>query len=393
MAIFKYQARTTSGQKIKGFIEAKEEKEVIRRLRERQLIPVKIQVAKRKKVYISQDKIIEFTRDLKELLNGGLSIDRALEMIISSEEKTQTKQLIADLLESIKAGRGFSEALIQYRSVFGRFYIQMIRVGEMTGNLAQALKLIEDYLIARQRLKEELISAAIYPSILLTIGIISIIILLGYVVPRFSQIFTELQQEIPPIMQLLLGIGQFLNHYGWCIPVIFILFFWGFKHFISYPKGRYRWHEFLLKIPYLNTIIIKIELIKFTRTMGILLKAGVDILEAIEIAKEMIGNEVLKKSITELKQDVRKGKNISQYFKRAPFPQKMSAMLAVAEEAGNLSGGFTTLSENLEEKMQRFIKRGLSLVEPVVIISMGIIVGGIIFSMFSAIMGINEIKF
>lgn len=393
MATFKYQARTISGQLVKGFIEAKEEKEAIRRLKERQLIPVKIYIAKRKKIRISSQKIIDFTIDLKDLLEGGLSLDRALEMLMNSAEKLEMKHLIADLLESVKAGKSFSEALSQHHSVFGRFYIQMIRVGEMTGSLTQVLKLIGDYLEARQKLKENLISVAIYPSILLTIGIISIFILLGYVVPRFSQIFSELHQEVPIFMKFLLKLGYFLNHYGWLFPFILILLFFILKRLTNHPHSRYRIHEMLLKVPYLREIIIKIELIKFTRTMGILLHAGVDILEAIEIAKDVMTNEILKKNITQLKQEVRSGKNISLYFKKEIFPPKMSTILAVSEETGDLGEGFLNVNKSLESEMQRFLKRGLSLIEPTVIVIMGIIIGLIIFSMFSAILGINEIKF
>jgi len=393
MATFKYQAKALSGQLIKGFVEADEEKEAVRKLKERQLIPIKLKIVKRKKIRIKLTKIIDFTRDLAELLKSGLSLDHALEMLASSEEKLEVKNVIIDLVEAIKRGKSLSEALSNYRSVFGNFYIQMVKVGEAAGTLPKALNLIVHYLEMQRRLKEQLISASIYPSILLTIGIISLIVLLAYVVPRFNQIFMELNQEVPAFMQFLLALGQFLNHYGWLIPVILIIMLLGFRQWTRKFEGRYKWHEILLKINFLRNILIKVEMIKFTRTMGILLKAGVGILESLEIAKEVMNNEVLKKTVGQLKQEVRRGKALSLCFKRFPFPSKMATLLAVAEETGDLGEGFININRILEEELQRIFKRILSLVEPVVIVSMGIIIGSIIFTMFSAIMGINEIKF
>jgi len=393
MATFKYQAKSLTGQLIKGFLEAKEQKEAIRKLRERQLIPIKLDIVRKKKTRIKLTKIIDFTRELCELLEGGLPLDRALEMLATSEEKLELKNLIMELVEAIKGGKSFSEALSDYQYVFGRFYIQMIRVGEAAGTLPTTLNLIVHYLEMQQQLKEQLISASIYPSILLTVGIISLLVLLGYVVPRFSQVFLELHQEVPVFMKFLLAIGYFLNHYGWVFPVLLIFILLGFRQWTSRPAGRYKWHETLLKIGYLKNILVKIEMIKFTRTMGILLKAGVGILEALDTAKEVMSNEVLRRITGQLKQEIRRGKRLSFCFRRPPFPAKMATILTVAEETGDLGQGFLNINRIFEEELGRIFKRILSLIEPVIIVSMGIIIGSIIFTMFSAIMGINEIKF
>ena len=393
MATFKYQAKSLTGQLIKGFLEAKEQKEAIRKLRERQLIPIKLDIVRKKKTRIKLTKIIDFTRDLCELLEGGLSLDRALEMLATSEEKLEMKNLIMELVEAIKGGKSFSEALSDYQYVFGRFSIQMIRVGEAAGTLPTTLNLIVHYLEMQQQLKEQLISASIYPSILLTVGIISLLVLLGYVVPRFSQIFLELHQEVPVFMKFLLAIGYFLNHYGWIFPVLLIFILLGFRQWTSRPEGMYKWHQTLLKIDYLKNVLVKIEMIKFTRTMGILLKAGVGILEALDTAKEVMSNEVLRRITGQLKQEIRRGKTLSFCFRRPPFPAKMATILTVAEETGDLGQGFLNINRIFEEELGRIFKRILSLIEPVIIVSMGIIIGSIIFTMFSAIMGINEIKF
>jgi len=393
MATFKYQAKSLTGQLIKGFLEAKEQKEAIRKLRERQLIPIKLDIVRKKKTRIKLTKIIDFTRDLCELLEGGLSLDRALEMLATSEEKLEMKNLIMELVEAIKGGKSFSEALSDYQYVFGRFSIQMIRVGEAAGTLPTTLNLIVHYLEMQQQLKEQLISASIYPCILLTVGIISLLVLLGYVVPRFSQIFLELHQEVPVFMKFLLAIGYFLNHYGWIFPVLLIFILLGFRQWTSRPEGMYKWHQTLLKIDYLKNVLVKIEMIKFTRTMGILLKAGVGILEALDTAKEVMSNEVLRRITGQLKQEIRRGKTLSFCFRRPPFPAKMATILTVAEETGDLGQGFLNINRIFEEELGRIFKRILSLIEPVIIVSMGIIIGSIIFTMFSAIMGINEIKF
>jgi len=393
MPLYRYRARDSTGRTVKGYLEAAHREEAVRKIRARWLWPVTVAEVEGKGASLPLGRLIDFTRDLKELLEGGMPLDQALQLLARSEERVQVKSLLEDLLEKVRTGKRLSEALSGHPRAFGRLYVQMMRVGEATGNMVEALDLILRYLESKRQAREQFLSALIYPTILTTVGIVSVVVLLTYVVPRFSQIFAELGQDMPALLRFLQAVGFGLRRYGWCLPVgLLILYLFG-KGYLKGTAGR-RWlHRWLLHNRFFGQVAVKFELAKFARTIGVMLASGVGVLESLEVAKEVVGNLVLREQLEELKKEVRGGRPLSAFFRRRPFPPKVATVLAVSEEKGDLASGFLSLGKGFEEELQRWLKRFLSLFEPAVIITMGIIVGAIILTMFRAIVGINEIRF
>ncbi|HEX15529.1 MAG TPA: type II secretion system F family protein [Deltaproteobacteria bacterium] len=392
MPLYSYTAKDASGKVVKGYLEASHYEEAIRKIRARWLWPVRVKEAQRKGVRVPLSALADLTRELKELLEGGLPLDRALQMLASSQEQGKVKVVLEDLLEKVRTGKRLSEALSAHPKAFGRLYVQMVRVGEATGNIPQALGLILDYLERERDARERLLSILLYPAILTMVGTVSVIVLLTYVIPRFVQIFTELQQDIPPLLALLEGVGRGLRLYGWLLPVALLALYLLSKGYLRAERGRRALHSLLISNRLVGPFVVRFELAKLGRTVGVMLASGVSIMEALDVGKEVVGNLVLREEIGELRRQVRRGRAVSAFFRRRPFPPKVATVLAVAEERGDLASGFLTVGRQFDEDLQRWLKRALSLFEPVVIITMGLIIGVIILTMFRAIVGINEIK-
>ncbi|SPF51691.1 Type II secretion system protein [Syntrophobacter sp. SbD1] len=395
MSFFQYQARDASGTTHRGVMEALSEQDAARKLKSGRLFPVKIKAVKSQlKRRVPEECIIRFFFDLSDLLLAGLPVDRALSLISSNQTNKRFQKMVHELFESVQGGSDLSGALSQYRDVFGSLSSHMIRAGEASGTLGPILKRLAQYLEQRRAFRQSLISSMIYPFILLSTSLVSMIVLLVYVIPKFAQIFHDLNQKVPFLTQVMVDVGAWLKDFGWAVPIAIAVCFWGGKSLLRRPEVRRFVDRCLFWLPFSRYLILHSELTRFCRTLGTMLESGVPLLKALGLGQELMINSVLRESIAPLHHEIKIGRSMSDFFRgHSAFPARMGTMLRISEEQGNMGAGLLSLSEYFEKELQRTLQRIMTLMEPLVILCTGGIIALMVISMFSAIFGINDIKF
>ncbi|MGO9555546.1 MAG: type II secretion system F family protein [Syntrophobacteraceae bacterium] len=395
MSFFQYQARDASGAIHRGVTEALSEQDAVRKLKAGRLFPVRIKaVRSRKKRRVPEEHIIRFFFDLSDLLVAGLPLDRALSLLSSNQTHKRFQRMLQELWESVQAGNDLSGALSNYRDVFGSLSDHMIRAGEASGTLGPILKRLAQYLEQRRAFRQAMISSMIYPVILLVTSAVSVIVLLVYVIPKFAQIFHDLNQKVPFLTQVMVNIGVWLKEFGWLVPIAIAVGWLVGKYLLRRPNTRRFLDKCLFWFPFSRYLILYSELTRFCRTLGTMLESGVPLLRALSLGQELIMNTVLRESIAPLHQEIKTGRSMSNFFRsHSAFPARMGTMLRISEEQGNIGVGLLSLSEYFEKELHRTLQRIMTLMEPAVILCTGGLIGLIVMSMYSAIFGINDIKF
>jgi general secretion pathway protein F len=397
MATFSYRASTMEGTIVEGAIEAADEKSAIERLKSTGVIPLKIAtpeegIGRRFTLRSSKGNLLTFTTELSALLSAGLPLDRSLNILSDISESKDMKNIIQSILKSIREGSSFSDALQRHPKIFPRLYINMIRAGEAGGVLDVVLDKLNEFLESSKELKEHVVSVMIYPLILIITGGISIIILLTYVLPKFSIIFAELGSSLPLPTQILLTFSNILKSYWWIVLLVIIGSWFVFKNYVKSDTGKYKWDAFKLKM--MGEVIRKLETARFCRTLGTLLKSGVPLLQSLNNAKDVISNQVIASAIDAVSAGAKEGKGIAIPLSDAHvFPPLALSMIKVGEETGQLDTMLMKVALTYEKSLNTAIKRFVSLLEPAMILSMGLFIGFIVISMLMAIFSITELPF
>ncbi len=397
MAVFSYKATTPDGTIIEGVIEAADEHIAVERLRNSGVIPLKVTApgsGPRTGFFSRAGKgdILTFTSELSALLGAGLPLDRSLNILTEISESPEMKGIIKGILKSIREGSAFSDALVKHPKTFPKLYINMIRAGEAGGVLDVVLEKLNEFLESSKELKDHLFSALIYPVILLGTGGMSIVVLLVYVLPKFSIIFAEMGSTMPLPTQIIIGISNAVKFYWW-------IFFAGIaglwvvmRNYIRTEEGRYRWDAFKLRL--MGDLIRKIETARFTRTLGTLLQSGVPLLQALNNSKDIINNRVIAASIDAVTKGAKEGKGIAAPLTSANvLPALALSMIKVGEETGQLDVMLLKVASTYEKSLRTAIKRFISFLEPALILGMGLVIGFIVMSMLMAIFSITNLPF
>ena len=397
MAIFSYRATTMEGAIVEGAIEAADESSAVERLKNTGIIPLKVSapeegIGKKFTLRSSKGDLLTFTTELSALLSAGLPLDRSLNILSGLSESKEMKDIVQSVLKSIREGSSFSDALQKHPKVFPKLYINMIRAGEAGGVLDVVLEKLNEFLESSKELKEHVVSVMIYPSILVAMGGISIIILLTFVLPQFSLIFKELGGSLPLSTRMVLALSSVVKSYWWvCLSAITAGWFL-FKNFIKSDSGRYQWDAFKLKM--MGEVIRKLETARFCRTLGTLLRSGVPLLQALNNSKDVINNQVMASAIDAVSAGAKEGKGIAVPLSNANvFPPLALSMIKVGEETGQLDNMLMKVASTYEKSLNTAIKRFMSLIEPVMIAGLGLIIAFIIISMLLPIFSILDLPF
>jgi general secretion pathway protein F len=394
MPIYSYKATNLDGAIFEGVIDAPDEKTAIERLKNTGYIPLQVSIPKegikRLKIKSSKNDLIIFTSELSALLDAGLPLDRSLNILANISESSEMKKIIQDILKSIREGSSFSDALQKHPKIFPRLYVNMIRAGEAGGVLDVVLIKLNEFLESTKELKDHIFSVMIYPTILLTTGSLSIIILLTYVLPKFSVIFDELGGTLPLPTRILLFVSNLLKTYWWIMAAIIVVMFLLFRSYIKSPSGRFKWDSFKLSL--FGDLVRKLETARFCRTLGTLLKSGVPLIQALNNSKDVIGNQVIASTIDTVTAGAKEGKGITiPLTETNAFPPLALSMIKVGEETGQLDNMLLKVATTYEKSLNITIKRFVSLLEPVMILTMGLIIGFIVISILIAIFSITEL--
>jgi len=404
MPEYLYKATTLGGQTVEGSMEGKDEEMVIKNLHQLGYIPIRIAMAQEKgsdsrrfsflPQRVGVKHLMIFTQELSTLVSAGLSIDRSLEILGDLTENNKLKEVVQDVLKRVEGGSSLAEALGSHPKIFSKLYVNMVKAGESGGFLETILSRLALYLESSKEIKDQIVSVMIYPLILMIVSGASIAILVTFVIPRFATIFSDMGQAIPLPTQIILTFSQIVRGYWWAGVGIIVSIYFGLKMYTQDEERRWRWDRFKLRWVVIGDLIKKIEVSRFARTLGTLLQSGVSILPAFNLVKEISQNEAVSRSISHVHDRLREGKGISKSLEEtAVFPPLAIHMISVGEETGRLDEMLIKVAESYEENVRTAVKRFVSLLEPMILLLMGGVVGFIVLSILLAITSITDIAF
>ena len=345
---------------------------------------------KRKK--IRRKDLLVFTHELHTLVRSGFPLDRSLAVLGQLAESPAMAEVIQDVLKEVKGGKSFSEALGKYPAVFPKVFVNMVKAGEAGGVLEEILGRLAAYLETSEDLRSYIIGAMIYPILLSVVGLVSVTILTLFVVPRFTSIFKDMGVPLPLPMEILRLLSGFLSGYWWVILIMLVIAGFYLKRFRESEEGRLKWDRRLLRAPLIGPVLQKIEVARFSRTLGTLLHGGVPLLQAMTIVRDIIGNRSIATAIEPIRNGIKKGEGIAQPMKQsAVFPPLAMHLIEVGEESGKLDSMLIQVGDVYDVEVRNSIKNLIAFFEPALILLMGIIIGTIVVSMLMAIFSINDI--
>lgn len=392
MPLFRFKAADRSGTVIETVIEGESQADAIRRLKARSMTPIDFlgegEGNSPSQGVFSGSKFsaVEFTDRLVPLLEAGIPLEKSLAIIEDTMEREVDAKFIRDMRQGLHEGRKFSELIRDRGNMFPRVFGNVVEVGEESGALPLVLKQMQSYLNERKEMKTYILSASIYPAVIGFVSFCVVLFLLGFIVPRFAKIFANSKKEPALMTQLLLDISSFVQNYWYLIGLgVFALI--AIPLYISRNEAyREAWDGFLLKIPLLGKAIVISNVATLVKTMAVMLKSGVHLLQAVQISARVIPNTVIRNSISNVASRLRQGEKLSHALAQSEYlPKLVTRMLAVGEETGNVEEMMERVGERYERDLRSKIKALLNLFEPVVIVVLGGVIAFIVVTMFLAI--------
>jgi general secretion pathway protein F len=407
MAVFGYRVTDGSGRVTEGVIEAPEERTAADRLRERNLVPIRVWPAstgaERKGEAAprpggsraARRDLLPFLQGFRTLLSAGIPMDRALEMMAELFREGPMGRVATSLLRDVRAGISLSDAMRKSPgSPFSRFLVQMVQAGQATGRLEEALDQAYRFLDRSRDFRANLLGALLYPAILLAASVLSVVLLVVFVVPRFAGVFASSGVLLPLPTRVLLGASAFFREYALYLAAALAAAGWLARSILSRPEARRDWDRGKLAWPLVGGTLSAMETSRVARSLSSLLTGGVPILSAFVIAREVSGNAAVREGMEAARLRIQGGAKVAQALgETTPFPALALQMIAVGEETGRLEAMLESVADSYEETARRSLKNFLTLLEPAVILGMGLLVGFIVLSIFLAIFRLNEVPF
>jgi type II secretory pathway component PulF len=397
MPVFIYRAKKNPKKIVVGEIEAEDVNSAISRLKRNGLFPFFIEkkgggIFRPFLIFkgVSSQDIDIFIRQLSSLIHSGLPLAKALSSLKEQTNNKYLKSIIEDVELRIRKGESFHSALNKHSKIFSPFFINIVRAGEAGGILDETLNRLAEIRDREQDLRSQLRSALAYPVLLIIVSLATIFVLLTFIIPRFVEMFEELGQMLPLATRILLSISNFFNNFWPALLIALIVIAVSFKRYTSSESGALLIDRIKFKLPLIGEILRQIEISRFTRTFGMLLKNGIPILEALKVTSETMGNKIFAKEAQRLSEGIEKGKKLSFLMKEDKiFPPSVSNLVAVGEESAGLEQILIDISESFERESQTRIKTFVSVLEPVLILILGGIVALIVISMLLPVFEID----
>jgi general secretion pathway protein F len=406
MPVYEYTALNDKGKKLKGIIDAQSTVAARQKLRESNIYLTDLQESSGAKKdsplkqplgglfrKVGSREVTVMTRQLATLLGAGLPLVQSLATLIAQTSHPQLKTILSQIKEEVNEGSSFSQTMTHYPQVFPAFYLNMVRAGEASGTLHLVLERLADFSEKQQALKGRVRAALAYPLFMFLIGSVVLFFLVAFVVPNVTRIFDEMHQTLPLITILLIGVSRFLETFWWLIVAGLIGAFVALKYFLSKTqKGRTLLDRTLLALPVVGQMNRKIAVARFSRTLGTLLESGVPLLASLEIVRNIVGNSLISDAIQKAGNDVREGQSLSAPLARSGlFPAISVEMISVGEQSGNLEPMLYRIAEAYEKEVESSITMLTSLLEPIMILVMGLAVGFIVVSILLPIFEMNQL--
>lgn len=405
MPEFAWRAAQADGQLIEGRSQAAAADAVLRQLRERGLTPLKVESAaaaagvtvggrarRVDKGPVNRADVLAFTSELSIMLRAGLALDNALRVLIEMSAKPRVQQLLQGVLEDVKGGATFSRALAKHDALFGDFYLNMVRSGEASGKMSEVLARLVAHMERLRALRESVVSATLYPAILLGVAVLSLVGMLGFVVPQFEKLFKDMGDALPLPTRIVMALGHGFRQHGLEIAIAALVLGWLAWRWLRSPAGRAAWQARLLKLPVVGPLLYKYELTLFARSLGTLLGNGVPLLTGLHIATETVGNANLRAPLAKMAPLVKEGARMVRAMEATQVFEPLAInLIRVGEETGRIGPMMNELADVLDREVETGIKRALTLLEPILILVLGALIAAIIVSILLGILSINDL--
>ncbi len=408
MPEYHWEAFDASGRRSSGHHQAASVADVVLHLRKNRLSPVKVQEAVgvssaaalaagqgTRKLHTGPIKALDIhtmTTELAIMMRAGLSLDNALKVLLEMSHKQAMQAMLQAVLDGVKGGMPLSQALQQHQQHFGEFYINMVRSGEASGQMAAVLGRLSEHLERQRALRDSAISATIYPAILLGVAVLSLVAMLGFVVPQFEQLFTDMGDALPLPTQWVMALGHAFRSYGLYILVLCAVGFWLLRRWLSSPQGRKKWQNWLLRLPLVGAVLHKYQITLYSRSLGTLLDNGVGLMVALRIASDTVDNDVIRTPLEQMAPLVKQGQRLAHAAAQSgQFEPLALNLVRVGEETGRLGDMMLQLSDILNREVETSIKRLLTMLEPALILVLGILIAAIIVAILMGILSVNDL--
>jgi general secretion pathway protein F len=406
LPFFQYKAVTPAGEVQEGVLEASSTQGAVARLQSMGLIPIRaeeagaanvVSPARARVPLFRRDKITTedigiITRELATLLKAGLPLDRAFEILINLAATPKVADLLARIRNEVRGGAALSKALEAQRGLFSRFYINMIRAGEAGGSLPTVLLRLAEYMERAKALRDNVTASLTYPAFLAVISVMAVVVLLGAVVPRFKPIFAGTGKAIPAVTQAVLFAGDLMRNY-W-LPMLFLLagLAWLVARRMRDPQVKFKFDRWLVTGPVIGDLFARLEMARFSRTLGTLLANGVSVVAALNIVRDTMDNTYLAEGIASVARELKEGRGLGRpMMETGRFPMLAVHMIQVGEETGRLDDMLMQVAETYDHEVEVAIRKALALLQPVMIVAMAAVIGFIIIAILSAMLSVYDL--
>jgi type IV pilus assembly protein PilC len=385
MPTFAYTARTASGELRTATMEAASRDEVVAQLRRQRMIVVKVdqERAKRSPGRIKTRDIVIFTRQFSTMINAGLPLVQALDILSRQSENAALREVTRQVVYDVESGNTVADALRKHPKAFTELYVNMVAAGEAGGILDTILMRLATFLEKNDALVGKVKSAMVYPIVIMSVAAIAIVVLLIFVIPTFESMFASVNMALPLPTRVVIAMSKFLQGYWWALAGAIVALVMMTKRYYKTPSGQLQIDGLMLKLPVLGDMLRKSAVSRFTRTLGTLVSSGVSILDGLEITAKTAGNRVIHDAIMESRASIAGGDTIAAPLQKSNvFPPMVISMIAVGEQTGGLDEMLTKIADFYDTEVDTAVSGLLSLMEPVMIVVLGVIVGGMVVAMY-----------
>ncbi len=399
MPVYEWVGRTPTGETQKGVMEAPDERLVKIKLSRLKITPVKIKPKSqglfsglKRGGKVKPKELVVFTRQLATMLDAGLSLVQALESLAIQQKNPYFREVLTKIKNAIEEGSPLAEALRQYPKIFDNFYYHMVSAGEASGNLDETLARLATYMEKSLALKAKVKKAMIYPIVIIAVTTIVLGIIMVFVIPSFEKMFADMGQALPLPTMIVISVSRFVKKYFLAFVIGLVISIFLLKRYYRTERGRLHIDTLLLKLPLFGNLFRKVAVARFARTLGTLISSGVSIIEALRIAAKTAGNVVVERAINDIRKGIQEGQSIAEPLAQSGiFPHMVIQMVSVGESTGVLEKMLHKVADFFEEEVDLVVDSLAQLIEPVLIVFLGTVIGGIIVSLYLPIFKMGEI--
>lgn len=400
MPRYHYIAKSQPEQTVNGTVEADSSFDALQKLNKQGLFALSVQPEEEHlQIHnllttrtVPRRDIALFTRQLSHLLESGINILSALSIIINQTKQKYLRPVLMDIAAQIKDGKSFSQAIRGYSRIFSPLYTAMIHTGESSGTLERSFHRLADFMDKEDEFISSLRQALAYPIFIMFVSILTIVVLIGFVIPRLTGMFEDLGQILPLPTKIMIAASDILRIYWWLIAAILFICLFVINRFYRTAKGKQVFDSLCLKLPVAGDMFLKTEIERMTRTLSLLLASGIPIIQALDITKGLITNSLIKAELETIKDKITQGGSFAGAIKETKFlPQMVTSLIAVGEESGNLERSLLRIADGYENEVNEAMKTITRLLEPAIILVMGLIVGFVVLSMLLPVFQINTL--